>query len=105
MRRPGRKRSNGWSRKVLKLAHRPRDRRERPVAGPMIVSLIRRVFERGGSRRPAEGIVVGLDAEGRVVSASKSFERRLGYSPHEGLHLSIADIVHPEDIAAARGLL
>jgi PAS domain-containing protein len=71
----------------------------------MIGSLIRRVFGRGGSRRAQDGIEVTLDAEGRVVSASRSFERLLGYSPHEELRLSIADIVHPEDISAARELL
>ena len=71
----------------------------------MIGSLITRVFGRGGSRRAQCGIEVTLDAEGRVVSASRSFERLLGYSPHEELRLSIADIVHPEDIAAARVLV
>src|SRR6476646_4009402 len=71
----------------------------------MSVSLIRRLLARRASRGGDNGIEVTLDAEGRVVSASRSFELLLGYSPHEGLHLSIADIVHPEDIATARELL
>jgi PAS domain S-box-containing protein len=67
--------------------------------------MIRRLIGHLGVRRRADAIVVTLDEDGNVVAVSKSFEKLFGYAPHGGLHLSIADIVHPEDIAAARELL
>jgi PAS domain S-box-containing protein len=46
-----------------------------------------------------------LERDGRIRSASASFERLLGYSLRDPVQMSIADIVHPDDLDGARTCL
>ncbi|MBN1346828.1 MAG: PAS domain S-box protein [Phycisphaerae bacterium] len=49
-------------------------------------------------------LIVRLDRDGIAQYVSPSFERVLGYRPEELIGKDVFDLIHPEDVAAAKGI-